>query len=182
MAIGKRSQVYVKSLHDQEWNCKIDEGIAGLAFARWGPNNNQIITVSDFKVRLTIWGLNDRSVQYIRAPKHDDERGLAFSPNRKLMALAERNESKDTIGIYEVATGGKQWVCLHHFNPETFDLEDLRFSADGTSLIVWDSPLRCKLLVYQLQLSQKGDSIVQCAPIARFQPYADNTQLGIRTV
>ena len=61
-----------------------------MAYARWGPNNNFIITVSDFKVRLNVWGLSDKSVQFIKSPKHDDERGLAFSTNKRLMALAER--------------------------------------------------------------------------------------------
>lgn len=67
------------------------------------------------------------------------------------MALAERNsEAKDTVGLYEVSGNGKQWTCLAHFNPDTFDLEDLRFSGDGQSLIVWDSNLKCKILIYQL--------------------------------
>lgn len=133
VAIGKRSLVHVKSLHEQDWQCKIDEGIAGLAHARWGPNNNYVLTISDFKVRMTVWGLSDKSVQYIRSPKHDDQRGLAFSPSRKLMALAERStdgQAKDVIGIYEVGSG-KPWAALHHFAPDTFDLEDLRFSGDG---------------------------------------------------
>jgi hypothetical protein len=29
-------------------------------------------------------------------------------------------------------------------------LEDLRFSGDGQNLILWDSALKCKMLVYQL--------------------------------
>ena len=62
VAVGKRSLVFVKSLHDPDWQCKIDEGIAGLAHAQWGPGNNHVLTVSDFKVRLTIWGLADKSV------------------------------------------------------------------------------------------------------------------------
>lgn len=91
VAVGKRSLVFVKNLHDADWQCKIDEGLAGLAHARWGPSNAHLLTVSDFKVRLTVWGLADKSVQYIRAPKHADDRGLSFSPSGKLMALAERD-------------------------------------------------------------------------------------------
>ena len=155
IAVKKRSIVFVKSLHDADFHCKIDEGIAGLAHARWGPNNNSVITVSDFKVRLTVWNLSDKSVQFIRSPKHDDNRGLAFSPSRKLMALAERSgpDSKDSIGFYDV-TQPKQWALLHRLAPDTFDLEDLRFSGDGTSLIVWDSPLKCKLCCFKLQVYQ----------------------------
>lgn len=92
VTIGKRSLVFVKNLHDPDFNCKIDEGIAGLSFARWGPNNTTVVTISDYKVRLTVWDLTaDKSVQFIRSPKHDDERGLAYSPDHKLMALAERS-------------------------------------------------------------------------------------------
>jgi len=171
VAIGKRSIVFVKSLHDPDWHCKIDEGIAGLAYARWGPSNNHILTTSDFKVRMTVWGLADKSVQYIKSPKHEDKRGISFSPSRKLMALAERNsEAKDQIGIYEVS--GKPWACLTHFNPDTFDLEDLRFSGDGQSLIVWDSNLKCKILIYQLQM--QGNNLI-VAPLQKFQAYSDNS-------
>ena len=106
---------------------------------------------------MTVWGLADKSVQYIKSPKHEDKRGISFSPSRKLMALAERNsEAKDQIGIYEVS--GKPWACLTHFNPDTFDLEDLSFSGDGQSLIVWDSNLKCKILIYQLQM--QGNNLI----------------------
>jgi len=97
--------VFVKSLHDSEWQCKIDEGMAGLAYCQWGPTLNQIITVSEFKIRMTVWSIADKSVQYIKSPKFDDGRGVSFSPNRKLMALAEKSLNdggKDAVGIYDV--------------------------------------------------------------------------------
>lgn len=137
-----------KSLVDSDWNCKLDEGMAGLSHCRWGPRNTHILTISEFKLRLTIWSLEDKSVQYIRNPKHEN-RGIDFSLNGKIMALAERSsEGKDIIGIYD--TTKSTWDCLSHFGVDTFDLEDLKFSGEGTHLLVWDSPLKCKLLVFQL--------------------------------
>ena len=62
IGISKRALVFVKSLHDNEWNCKIDEGMAGLAYCRWGPFSNHVITISEFKIRLTVWNLADKSV------------------------------------------------------------------------------------------------------------------------
>jgi hypothetical protein len=113
--------------------------------------------VSEFKVRLTIWSLTDKSIQFIRSPKFDDGRGISFSPNKKLLALAEKTldgaaAGKDSIGIYDVSKGEK-WECLYHITPETFDLEDLEFSGDGQHIIVWDSSLKCKMIVYQIQFS-----------------------------
>lgn len=69
---------------------------------------------------MTVWCLADKSVQYIKNPKHEDK-GLTFSPNKKLMALAERiSDGRDKIGIYDVTKN--QWDCLYHFIPDTFDL------------------------------------------------------------
>lgn len=72
-----------------------------------------------------MWCLADKSVQYIKSPKFDDGRGISFSPNRKLMALAEKNstDGKDSIGVYDVTKN--TWDILYHFNPSTFDLENV---------------------------------------------------------
>ncbi|CDW84361.1 wd repeat-containing protein wrap73 [Stylonychia lemnae] len=180
IGIQKRSLVFVKSLHDQDWQCKIDEGMAGLSYVQWGPSLNHIITVSEFKVRLTVWSLEDKTMQYIKSPKFDDIRGITFSPNKKLMALAEKSANeggRDQIGIYDVTKN--HWECLHHFSPDTFDLETVEFAGDGQHLIITDSNLKCKLIIYQIQFNQGSVSGVQ--QTVKFQPY-ENTALGIRNM
>lgn len=57
IGIAKRAIAFVKSLVDDDWHCKIDEGMAGLSSCRWGPNATHILTVSEFKLRMTIWSL-----------------------------------------------------------------------------------------------------------------------------
>jgi len=141
--ISKRGLAYVKSIEDTEWNCKIDEGIAGLMYARWVPDSRQIITVSDFQLRLTIWSLVDESVSYIKNPKHHDK-GISFTSNGKFMALAERNDCKDYIGIYYCG----DWKLMNHFEIGTTDLADLTWAKDDTAIIAWDNPIECRLLVY----------------------------------
>ena len=103
VAIGKRGMVFVKSLNDQDWNCKIDQGLAGLADARWAPDSRYIITVSEFNLRLSVWSLADKSSQFIRNPKHAD-RGVAFAKNGKTMALIQKGEDqKDLIVLYDLS-------------------------------------------------------------------------------
>lgn len=85
-------------------------------------------------MRLTVWCLADKTMQYIRGPKFDSGKGITFSPNKKLMALAEKSNSengnsKDSIGIYDITQN--HWECLHHFCPDTFDLEGVKFAGDG---------------------------------------------------
>lgn len=109
VGISKRAQAFVKSMQDPQWQCKIDEGLAGLTNCLWAPTSRHVITVSEFNVRLTIWSMVDKSVQYIQCPKHSGnsklQKGLVFSPNRKLMALLEKSEdeSKDLVGIYDLS-------------------------------------------------------------------------------
>src|SRR4051812_39775987 len=37
IGIAKRGIAFAKSLVDDDWHCKIDEGMAGLLSCRWGP-------------------------------------------------------------------------------------------------------------------------------------------------
>jgi len=143
IAIPKKNLVYVKSLDDSDWNCKIDEGVVGLSHCRWVPDSRQIITVSDFNLRLTIWSLSDQNVSYIKNPKHH-EKGISFTSDGKFMALAERNQCKDYVGIYYCG----DWKLMNHFQVETTDLADLMWSKDNTAVIVWDNPVECRILVY----------------------------------
>ena len=62
------------------------------------------------------------------------------------MALAERKDAKDIIGIYFV----KKWICLRRFPVETEDLQDIKWSYDNSSIIIVDSPAVCKLLIYNI--------------------------------
>ena len=85
-----------------------------------------MITVSEFKVRMTVWCLADKTVQYIKNPKYE-RKGLSFSQNGTLMALAEKGQdNRDAVAIYDVSS--TKWHCLYRFTPDTFDLEDLSFS------------------------------------------------------
>jgi len=82
-------------------------------------------------------------VNYIKNPKHSD-RGISFTSNGKFMALAERDNCKDFIGIYYCG----DWKLMNHFQVETHDLHDLKWSNDDSAIICWDNPTECRLLVY----------------------------------
>ena len=108
VGIEKRAQAFVKSVSDKEWQCKIDEGLAGMVNCFWAPTSRHIITISEFNLRMTVWSMVDKTVQYINNPKHcgnfEGQRGYCFSPNKKIMALIEKNEdSKDLVSLYDLS-------------------------------------------------------------------------------
>ena len=88
IGVNKRGAAFARNVYDEAWNCKVDEGLAGLAYCGWSPSGRQILTVSEMKLRLTIWNLIDQSVQYISCPKHGDGSGIDFtSSNGGYMAV-----------------------------------------------------------------------------------------------
>lgn len=139
----KQSICEVKSLDSPDWVCRIDEGVAGLSHCRWSPDSRRVLTVCNFNLRLTIWSLIDKSTNFINYPKFADK-GISFTSNNYFMALAERKECKDYVGIYYIS----DWTLVSHFVLESLDLQDLTFSKDDSSIIVWDTCLECKLLIY----------------------------------
>lgn len=141
----KRGLVQVWSLEKPDWTCKIDEGLAGLTAVRWSPDGRHILSTADFQLRISVWSLVNKSVSYIKYPKHTHA-GLDFTKDGKYMALAERRNCKDCISIFACSS----WQLVKHFEVETNDLADLAWSPDGRVLCVWDSLLRYELLVYSM--------------------------------
>jgi len=54
--------------------------------------------------------LTDKNVSFIKNPKFLDK-GISFTSNGKFMALAERENCKDSIGIYYCG----DWKLMNHF-------------------------------------------------------------------
>jgi len=163
--ISKRGQIKLFSVENPQWQGTISMNPSGLSGAFWAPNSTSILTSTEFCLRMTIWSLIDMTAVHIKGPKYPDK-GYAFSSEGKFLALVERSESIDYIGIYFVA----DWTLVNHFKVETFDLCDILWTQDDTAIIVWDTSLVYQLLIY----SPTGTLM------ARHQPYTNG--LGIKSV
>ena len=67
--LKKRNIVQVWSLEYPDWQCKINEGSAGLFKCDWCPDSRHILTTLDFFIRITLWSIEDDSVSYMKYPK-----------------------------------------------------------------------------------------------------------------
>ncbi len=155
MAFYKTGICEVRSISNPKWTCTINESQSGIINCLWTPDSRKIILFNDFNVRMSIWSLVDKSTVYINSPKFNDK-CILFSENGNFMALAERQNGKDFIGIYFI----DDFSLVSHFQVATFDLNDLLWTKDATSLIVIDTPLEVKFLIY----SPTGNLIMTCEP------------------
>lgn len=161
----EKNMVEARSISEEDWLCKIEDNLCGLVFARWSPDSRHIITFSDFQLKVSIYSLVDKSVFYIKYPKFPDK-GISFSNDGKFMALAERRDAKDFIGIYYCGN----WKLLNHFQTDTYDLSDIIWSPDNNVIIAIETFLEYKLLAY----------CPATGIIAKFQPY--KSALGIKSI
>eukprot|EP01083_Nonionella_stella_P102232 290652_1 len=142
--IRKRGIIMIWSISDIKWEAKIEEGLAGLTNAFWSPDNKHIITVSEFEIRLTIWSLIDGKAKYIKYPKHNSL-GIKFSHNGKYLAVTERSNHVDILGIYSV----QYWQLIHRFNINSVsDLHDIEWSFDDQYILCINNELSYKFAVY----------------------------------
>lgn len=141
----KRGFIQVWSLENTDWTCKIDHGSMGLVAVRWAPDGRHILSTSDFKLRITVWSLVNKSVCYIKYPKHATK-GVEFTKDGKFMAVAERRNCKDFISVFSCDS----WDMLKHFETDTKDLADFAFSPNGCMIAVWDTKLEYKVVIYSL--------------------------------
>uniref|UniRef100_A0A1D1YZT6 WD repeat-containing protein WRAP73 n=1 Tax=Anthurium amnicola TaxID=1678845 RepID=A0A1D1YZT6_9ARAE len=139
----KRPMVQVWSLTQPEWTCKIDEGPAGISYARWSPDSRHILTTSDFQLRLTVWSLVNTACVHVQWPKHTSK-GVSFTQDGKFAAVCTRCECKDYINLLSCQT----WEIMGSFAVDTIDLAGIEWSPDDSAIVIWDSPLEYKVLIF----------------------------------
>ena len=143
VGLYKRARCEIRSIENPKWYCSIDEGVKGMKYSLFSPDSLHILSICDHNIKLSIRSLVDKSLLYINFPKYA-RKGLSFSSKGNFMALAERNNAKDIIGVYFV----NKWTCIKKFLTQTEDLQDVKWSYDNSALLIPDTPTLCILYIY----------------------------------
>jgi len=118
---------------------------------------------------VSIWSLVSSKLQgFISNPKMLPPKGMVFTENKKFAALAERKDGKDNIGIYYA---GNEWKMINQIECDTFDLQDIKWINGDSAILVYDTALESKILVYS---AATNDVLV------RYEP--DSLGLGIKSL
>lgn len=157
--INKKNQIHLRCINpevleskSEGWTGKIDENAAGLAAAIWAPDSRQILAYSEFNLRVTVWSLvKQDQVAMIKNHKLLPPKGLSFSKNKNFMAFAERRDLKDWVSIYYTQDS---WKMVNTFEVDTFDMSDFEWCKADSAILIWDTPLENKLLIYSAMTGQ----------------------------
>jgi WD40 repeat protein len=150
-ALFSRSTIQVFSLNNPQWRCRINESIAGIVSVAWSPDSRHLLVESDFGIQLSIWSLVENTSSLIHSPKLGC---FAFSDCHKYLAVGHRLECKDHLAVY--STG--PWRELNKFKTRTVDMVSVQWIPAGTHLLVLDSHLCYRIMVY----TPAGEVLIHC--------------------
>lgn len=150
---SRQGVVQIWSVQDSEWSCRIDEGLAGVSYARWDNSSRRVLVASNFQLYLSIWTLEENATAtQIRYPKYPN-RGLAFSRDGAWLAVLRRFDCQDRLSVYDA-------------NNDMAQLSDVALSGDSAdicwindaTIAVWDRPGKSpRCLMYSLSGEQLAD-------------------------
>ena len=114
-----RGFVQIYSVSDATWTASIDEAAAGVVDAMWLPDSRHVITCSEFRVRLSVFSLEQygQLVCYIASPKLTASQ-LSIHPDGSLLAVAHRKGGQDLVALYETS-GDFQQVTFNGNAPRS---------------------------------------------------------------
>ncbi|KAK4047517.1 hypothetical protein OIO90_006159 [Microbotryomycetes sp. JL221] len=125
-AASDRQCVVFDREHDESI-AKVDIGLEGATNVTWSANGRAILAWSSSHLRVSIHDLTQPSpTLHIMFPKCTFPRGFSFSKDGNLLAILERHNARDHIGIYDCST----WKLVKHFpvGSPSVDSADLHWS------------------------------------------------------
>ncbi|KPV74090.1 uncharacterized protein RHOBADRAFT_54651 [Rhodotorula graminis WP1] len=96
------------------------EGAVAVEWARLGPDGEQVVLCwSTHHLRLSLFRLSDPgNALQILNPKHSHPHGYTFRPDGAFLAVLERHNSRDVIGVYSTSAWALMRYTLHIITPD----------------------------------------------------------------
>ena len=105
----------------------------------WSADSRQVLTWAENNLRISVWSLiTSQLTAYISNPKLLPPKGINFSENKKFVAICERKDARDIVGIYYA---GNDWKMVNQIDIDTSDMQDVKWTNGDSAILVWDTPM-----------------------------------------
>mmetsp|Transcript_64576 Transcript_64576/g.154287 ORF Transcript_64576/g.154287 Transcript_64576/m.154287 type:complete len:450 (+) Transcript_64576:166-1515(+) len=170
--VARAGVVQVWHAEESAWQCRIDEGLAGVAFASWGISSRHVFVVADFQLHLSVWDIQDRNAPLrIRYPKFAG-RGLAFSHSKRWFALLRRVDCRDRVAVH-LASG--DFAKVSDFIVQG-DFQAIVWTQMDSCILLWERPSASARFMWYAPNGQMLQQVEQCG-LLRFALPSASAQL-----
>ena len=130
--------IRVFEVDNPQWKAVINGGSSSLgkmANVDFGANVNEILVLSDFGVKVTLWSLATSRGVEIRDPK-SLARFYDYRPQSRHLAVLSRAAAHDSLILLAPVTH----EVVGNIELPTMDAQGVKWSPDGRWLAIWDTP------------------------------------------
>ncbi|KAM0786697.1 hypothetical protein ACM66B_002141 [Microbotryomycetes sp. NB124-2] len=128
-------RAWIFDFRQDECIAQLDIGAEGAAHVAWSANGGAVLAWSNSHLRMSVYDLARPSpAAHIINPKSAYPAGFSFNVHGSMLAVIERHNSRDHIGIYDCL----QWSLIKHFplSSPSVDASDVHWSPCGRFLAV----------------------------------------------
>ena len=159
LLLANDQHVWVYDLQDEKWSATIDNGSAsmgGIVAVDFGASDTEVIVLSDFNSKVTIWSLESGRAVEIKDPKYSSlpsssslqsaaRVGCGYRPissavsgsgvRADLFALLARSAAQDIL----LLLAQQSYNIIKTVLLSTVDAQGVKWSPDGNWLAVWEA-------------------------------------------
>ncbi|KAF3926158.1 hypothetical protein ABW21_db0203169 [Orbilia brochopaga] len=135
LLVADENVIEVYDAHDEEWKAVLTPGFGGVKHVDFGGSEDEVLVLSEFGLKVTIWSLKDSSHVDIQYPKFGSK-GFGYRPDTSHFALLTRPVAHDILDVYSP----QSYTPIKSVELPTIDAQGLKWSPDGRWIAIWDSP------------------------------------------
>ncbi|KAK6332140.1 hypothetical protein TWF718_002674 [Orbilia javanica] len=119
---------------NEDWKATLSPGFGGIKYVDFAANSDEVLVLSEFGLKVTIWSLKINFHVDLQHPKFG-AKGFGYRPGTNHFALLTRPVAHDMLNLYSP----ESYALIKSIELPTIDAQALKWSPDGRWIAVLES-------------------------------------------
>ncbi|KAK6524996.1 hypothetical protein TWF281_011886 [Arthrobotrys megalospora] len=120
--------------HNDDWKATLNPGFGGIKYVDFAANSDEVLVLSEFGLKVTIWSLKAKFHVDLQHPKVGSK-GFGYRPGTHHFALLTRPIVHDILNLYSPGS----YTPIKSVELPTVDAQALKWSPDGRWIAILES-------------------------------------------
>ncbi|KAK6497411.1 hypothetical protein TWF481_011820 [Arthrobotrys musiformis] len=120
--------------HNEDWKATLNPGFGGIKYVSFGANPDEVLVLSEFGLKVTIWSLKTNFHVDLQHPKIG-AKGFGYRPGSNHFALLTRPVAHDVLNLYSP----ESYTPIKSIELPTIDAQAIKWSPNGRWIAVLES-------------------------------------------
>ncbi|KAK6505975.1 hypothetical protein TWF506_010902 [Arthrobotrys conoides] len=126
--------VEIFDAHNEDWKATLNPGFGGIKYVDFAANSDEILVLSEFGLKVTIWSLKANFHVDLQHPKVG-VKGFGYRAGTNHFALLTRPVAHDMLNLYSP----ESYTPIKSIELPTIDAQALKWSPNGLWIAILES-------------------------------------------